>query len=63
MREKDLIEKQSAEKIDAIAGATQSKDKFVLMGKLLIEKAEKGEIGSYVLKKDKLEKSKQKAGE
>ncbi len=60
--EKDLIVKQSAEKIDAVAGATQSKDKFVLMSRLLIEKAEKGEMGNYILKKSKLEKSNIKEG-
>lgn len=55
--EKDLIAKQSSEKIDAVAGATQSKDKFVLMSGLLIKKAETGESGNYVLKKTKLEKA------
>ena len=59
---KDLIAKQSADKIDAVAGATQSKDKFVLMSRLLIEKAEKGENGNYILKKSKLEKSNTKEG-
>ncbi len=60
--EKEVMLKQSFDKIDAIAGATQSKDKFVNMGKLLIEKAEKGESGEYLLKKSKIEKIKNKEG-
>lgn len=56
--EKELLDEQSAQNIDAVAGATQSKDKFVQLSKLLLEKAEKGETGDYVLKKSKLEKIK-----
>ena len=56
--EQELLEKQSAQNIDAIAGATQSKEKFVQLAQLLLEKAEKGEAGDYVMKKSKLEKIK-----
>lgn len=53
--EKEILLKQSFEKIDSIAGATQSRDKFIEMGKLLMEKSEKGGTGDYILKNKKLE--------
>ena len=55
---KELLDEQSADKIDTIAGATESHTKFVTLSKLLLEKAQTGETGEYVLKKSKLEKVK-----